>query len=331
MHKLRKANLKDYKKISEFIDKFWKKKHILSTNKKLFNYYYKQKKNYSFYLFLVDNKINSIIGYFVNKKNNKHLYGWLSLWVSVPQSQIFGIQLLKKLEKIFNKNIIVSGLSEKAVNILKLLNYKIYTLNHFYLANDKLHKFKIIKNPIIKVKYIYREINFEELHTKRDIQNKSKNLNSKYKDANFFIKKYYKNLYYNYNFFILNDKLSNKSLLLVVRKININNSTILRIIDYLGEEKIFMYSRYFMNILMYANSAEYIDFLNYGTNKKYLFKSGFSILDYDKTTLPNYFEPFLKKNKKIYIAHNNEKFFKNVVVCKGDGDQERPNNLNCDY
>ena len=42
-----------------------------------------------------------------------------------------------------------------------------------------------------------------------------------------------------------------------------------------------------------------------------------------KVVIPNYFEPFIRKN--ILIRSGILKNTKNHFVCKGDGDLERPN------
>ena len=74
------------------------------------------------------------------------------------------------------------------------------------------------------------------------------------------------------------------------------------------------------------NNYEYIDFLCYGFNyNNELINAGFSLLDTrnNNTIIPNYFEPFDKKNVPLYTAYN--KTSKNFRQCKADGDQDRPN------
>ena len=67
-----------------------------------------------------------------------------------------------------------------------------------------------------------------------------------------------------------------------------------------------------------------MDILNNIELMKIFLSSGIVRANYTKTTIPNYFEPFLKKNKKIVFAHH-YKLKKKIYVFKGDGDQERPN------
>lgn len=69
---------------------------------------------------------------------------------------------------------------------------------------------------------------------------------------------------------------------------------------------------------------EYIDFYNFGINQKILNKAGFELNKYNKDIIiPNYFEPFLQKNIKLYYVSWPKKT--SFPIFKGDGDQDRPN------
>ena len=72
------------------------------------------------------------------------------------------------------------------------------------------------------------------------------------------------------------------------------------------------------------NDCEYVDCYNYGIEKEVFLKMGFSEVKED-CIIPNYFEPFEKKNVDIHYAVFGKH---DVVIFKGDGDQDRPNLLN---
>jgi hypothetical protein len=99
---------------------------------------------------------------------------------------------------------------------------------------------------------------------------------------------------------------------------------ILRIVDAFGNFKLFEISNNFYQYWFERFKSEYLDILNLGIDEKIFFKSGMVKANYNKTIIPNYFEPFSKKNKKIIFAHN-KNIKKKLYVFKGDGDQERPN------
>ena len=114
--------------------------------------------------------------------------------------------------------------------------------------------------------------------------------------------------------------------LLITREIQVNDSKVLRVIDFIGEEQDIRNIGQELQNIMNENDYEYIDFYQYGIPEDILNEAGFIKRDKNDTNIiPNYFEPFEKKNVDILIATNvkDNKYF----MFKGDGDQDRPNLL----
>ena len=67
--------------------------------------------------------------------------------------------------------------------------------------------------------------------------------------------------------------------------------------------------------------------MNYGLDEACFTRMGFQHLDLNQEEIivPNYFEPFEKKNVKLEIAYKSKS--DNYVAFKGDSDQDRPNVL----
>ena len=316
------ASIKDYKHIKTFIKKYWSINHILVKNKELFYYYYVRGKKINFLFLKNKKKIVSILGYIINKSN----YVWLALWKSKPNEIFSGVRLLKALEEKFSKKVLVLGLSEYASKILKRLNYKILLMNHYYFINEKSEKFKLIKTPFPNKKCSIKknQLFFKEVK-KKELINFYKILSSKkFQDFKDFKFKYIYNKYYNYKFYLLINK--KQKLIIVIRTILVKKQSrkVLRIIDAFGDYNLFKYTYYFYKELLSDPKIEYIDLLNFGILPKIIFNSGMNIIDYEKTIVPNYFEPFKRNNKKIYFAHQ-KKLKDKFIIFKGDGDQERPN------
>lgn len=73
------------------------------------------------------------------------------------------------------------------------------------------------------------------------------------------------------------------------------------------------------------NQIEYIDFLCSGFDQNLLTNLGFNKKE-KKQIIPNYFEPFIKKNINVNLCTMINKYKKNkTVILKGDGDQDRIN------
>ncbi len=319
------ASINDYKLIIDFIKKRWSKNHILTKNKKLFYYFYVRKYKINFLILKNKNKIVSLLGYIINHYKNGY-YTWLALWVSNYNNPFSGVRLLKELEVKFQNKILVLGLSEYAKQILKQLNYKIETMNHYYFINEKIKKFKIIKNPMNnkKKKSKNNQIFFDEIK-KRHLHKFRKIICSRnYRNFEDFKFKYIDNKFYKYKYYLINN--DKRNLLLVTRTILVkkNSKKIIRVIDAFGSYNLFSYASNLFRYLLKNLEVEYIDLLNFGIPSKIFTYCGMNKINYNKTIVPNFFEPFIKKNKAIYFAHH-KKIKKKIIVFKGDGDQERPN------
>jgi hypothetical protein len=126
--------------------------------------------------------------------------------------------------------------------------------------------------------------------------------------------------YYFFGFFA-----SELEAVVVLRRIETNGASCLRIIDFISEKNMSRaYRKGFLNLLEKFD-AEYIDFYQSGIPAKALYEAGFTFKQPDsKNIIPDHFEPYEPKNISIrwaYKAHN----FEERVLVKGDCDQDRPN------
>ena len=113
----------------------------------------------------------------------------------------------------------------------------------------------------------------------------------------------------------------------VLKSVSVNSHKALRIIDFIGDKEIFKYLYNTLNSWLKKFDVEYIDFLNYGIENEIISKSGLrSKSNFKNLIVPNYFEPFVAKNNKLFFAFKTN-HTQDIVICKGDGDQERPNQL----
>ena len=320
---LKKTEIND---LQRFINSNFSKNHILSTNKKIIYFYYNFKKK---------NKLN-FLGYFKNKKllgvagiikqNNwekklsKNYY--LSLLVknkSLKKEITFSF--LNFIYIKFKPNLFAcSGFNKNIKKIYEKIG-KIKKFSHFYIYNDKIKNglSKNLQKIVIKDKKINNKIKIEETNFLKEIPY------SKYypsKSKNYFINKYIKNPFYKYSF--LKIKKKDKTIFFfVIRKIKIKNKIkIARIVDFYGNIDKKIYIGNILKKYLEDNNFEYIDFLCIGLSKHILKQIGFN-LKKNNQLIPNYFEPYVKKNitLELCIFINN---YKNCIFFKGDGDQDRP-------
>ena len=79
-----------------------------------------------------------------------------------------------------------------------------------------------------------------------------------------------------------------------------------------------------MEQLLVELGAEYVYFYEYGIDESIMFKSGLEENKFDdQIIVPNYFEPFEKRNIKLSWALKSNSSTV-IPIFKGDGDQDRP-------
>ena len=114
---------------------------------------------------------------------------------------------------------------------------------------------------------------------------------------------------------------------MVIRSIRLKGRNILRLVDYIGNEKDIRFVQPICRNILDKLKAECLDFYSHGISKKILKKSGFEdrySFKNEEITIPNYFEPFVKKNIDIFCAYKTS-IKKKIKLFKGEGDGDRPN------
>ena len=83
--------------------------------------------------------------------------------------------------------------------------------------------------------------------------------------------------------------------ILVIRKIKIGNSNVLRIIDFIGKQNEFSNIGNLITYLFKKYKSEFIDIYSYGINVKYIKKVGFvDRRKINNLVVPDYYEPFIE-------------------------------------
>lgn len=328
--KLKKNNLF---KFFFFLNKFYKKRHIFFSSKKIFNWQYKNNKNYNFYYLNIKKKITAIQGYIPLDRFDKDLKNdtvFLSLWSSstvTAGSKLF----LKFLKKINYKLIAGLGGTEQSFLFQKLLKFKCGYMIHYFLTSNKSVKKLIYPNNFSNYKYLNHKVNFEELKSKKEILTIEKNLFKSQipkKSPNYLLNRYLNHPVYNYSIYKVVKNLKTIAIF-VFRICKYKKNSAVRIIDFVGQNKSFPHGRFLFHFLLNKFRSDYIDIYCYGVPETYLKKSRLENVEkYKKIKLiiPNYFEPFKKKNIVLRYAYKLLKKSKSKVrFFKGDSDLDRPN------
>ena len=150
---IKRAIIHEIDEIMNFIDKEWKKNHILSKNKELFEYDFREEELLNFIIAKSpNNQILGLIGYIKSNTSN-HSDIWASIWKvsSLNKYPLLGLYLLNYLrKKIHYRHFIVSGINKNTIDIYKRLGMQTGILKQAYILNPCKKGFEIAKINILK-------------------------------------------------------------------------------------------------------------------------------------------------------------------------------------
>ena len=343
MNSIKFCNSKDIILLMHFLKKNWSRNHVLAKNKKLLRWQHQShcKNSYNFVIEEINSKIVGCLGFIKHSRYSSNLKNkdtlWIALWLSDKSKSLSSLSLLSflfKNEKF--ENIGVIGINSKTNFICKSLGFNLGQLDHYFTINPNIKSFKLIKIPNSLRKQLVLPINKNEkkieliINKKFDFKIFGKNkkiLKQKFrKDRLFYIKRYLSHPFYKYKIYWI--KKSKKIMGFIVTRIcEHKNSKALRIVDFFGYEEALINIGSAVQKILIKKNIEYADFYVHGINKKIMMKSSLLMNQFKKNiVIPNYFEPFIHKNINIKFAYRSN-YNKVAPIYKGDGDQDRPNQL----
>jgi len=331
--------------LCRFIDDYWKKNHALARNRQLMDWQHYDAEN-GLYNFVVakhikTDTIHGVLGFistkhFDNSLNDVDL--WLAIWKIKDDIQVPGLGL-SLLDFLIShqqpRSVAAIGLNPNIIKLYKCLNYKIGILNHYYIINDQISDFKLIDNfdgrcytesIADDYKTFIRYEKSEFLNLSGEFQKIIPDIQIPSKSHRYFLNRYFAHPAYNYHVYGV---VSHDSIVgvLVLRLVSHNSGHALRIVDYCGDIDGLSGTFKAFRALLQIHKAEYVDFYNIGIEEKILTDSGF--IKRDSTAdiiIPNYFEPFEKRNIDLDYAYKCDKNL-DFSICRGDSDQDRPNSI----
>lgn len=337
---IRLASYEDIESIMEFIDLYWKKGHIMSKDRLLFEYEYVDGNHVNFVLAIDKSTklIEGILGFIKssNTKNPKKKDIWGSMWKVNDENDntsLLGVELSKRIVDLTNcRTYISNGTSPNTTIPIRKLIFKDSggKMNHYYYLNPFIKEFKIA--VVVENKKDNQEKNNQNTNIKRfrSISEIKKEFTIEnidqvpYKDSWYFNKRYFNHPYYEYLVYGLRNNDKDIGALLVAREIEEDGRKVLRIVDYIGEQRLFSGLNSEFKKMFMEKGYEYIDFYTYGFDKESILSSGFKLRDEkDENIIPNYFEPFLQENVDLWVHYK----LKETLFFKADGDQDRPNEI----
>ena len=323
---IRFATMNDIPNIMKFIDKYWRKNHIMSRDMVLFEFQHKWDKEISFVISETDRKITGLLGYIPYATSDRDVT--LAIWKTNKTTDTMqGINILSFLRKNGDVHTISApGINPKTISIYKFLGMNTGMMQHWYrlrpvseykiakVINYNIPKCKISTSIVITEIPNYN--NAIEVFGLNDCLVRNKQL---YKSEAFIKRRYFSHPSFEYLKYGLID--SDKKLFIVMRIQKYNESAILRIIDCLGDHELLPYFTSKIDDLMSKYNCEYADCYETGVSYDTFIEGGWQEVTPSGNIMPDYFAPFEQRNINIYYMSE----IPGVSLFKGDGDMDRPN------
>jgi len=333
---IRQAIYSDIDKIMQFIDTFWKKGHILAVDREFFEYQYYVNGEVNFIISEDDNcNIEAIMGFIRYSKSKINGDVINALWKVKPKvaKPMLGLQLLEHILKNKDNRLVASpGINPNTIPIYRYFKYYTDKMMHYYRLNSECKDFRISKiydNQILdfdsKIQKNLKQIkNVSDLHKYFSFEKYEKQKPKPFKEMWYIERRYFNHPYYQYRVYgIETDSFQKCDTIIVLRKVIENGSACLRLVDIIGDFSQLKNSTQGLDIIMKKENCEYIDIYCAGLESSLFYEAGYINRYETNNIIPNYFEPYLQQNIDIWYFTNDTE----VILFKGDGDQDRPNTV----
>ena len=337
---IRLANLSDVGSIMQYIGEHWRKGHILSVDRELFNYEFVNGDDVNFIIAVdkLSGELEAVYGFINcsnprNKLNSMRKDLWGSFW-SVSTSRqnmpLLGVELARRIYHLTGCRMLIgNGTNPKtSVPLMKLyMRDKTVRLKHYYYLNPDATQFKI---AVISELPVTTKVNntstfvsvLDSIAAVKRVFDIDEADALPYKDSWYFEKRYFRHPYYSYGVYGVYRVVDKILALLVARVVEVNGNRVFRIVDYIGDHSLFAGLGYEIEKLLCEYECEYADLVVHGIDEGLILSSGFVLrTENDVNIIPNYFEPFEQKNVDIWAHYK----FNGTTFFKADGDQDRPN------
>lgn len=327
---LRHATPADEESIIQFLNIYWGSEHPLVNNEDFFHYYYKKDDTLQFCLAIDEEGIAAVCGYILaNAQTEPDV--WVSIWCARKNAKGAGLELMGEMKNLTHCRVLAcNNIRENTMAFYTFLGYTALRLPHYYRLADKetYTVARIVEKEILPVLEDDSSLPLV-LIPSATILNEVYAPNTSllpYKDIWYITRRYF---HYpmqelqQYKVYGVQEKDGRVSALLVLRAINVEGTTVLRIVDYIGEPDSFGKLGAAIQTLLHELDAEYIDMYCYGIAEEILNAAGLALRECeDGNIIPNYLNPPLYENTEYFFFTSHAEGF---TMFKADGDQDRPN------
>ena len=328
-YEIRYATVEDIPAIMRFIDENWRKGHRLSKDRELFEWQYVSNGKVNMVVGVdAESMIYGILGFIpYSCRDNKDFS--LALWKAKSGTAFLGVKLLMFLLKEEpHRHMFCNGINmDTTGGIYHRLGFVTGRMNQWYRLQEVQEYViaKVVEHTSCPVSRrddieLVKMNSFEELINATD----GAFFNSStvpFKSKEYLNRRYFEHPEYKYEVYGVQSGFGKINAAVVFRIQTYESSRALRIVDFIGDYDMFYLITEQLDDLARQNHAEYIDIYEKGLDADKMREAGWLKVGEDQNVIPNYFAPFLQQNIDINISTTDE----NIILFRGDGDQDRPN------
>ena len=322
----------------DFIKEYWQKDHIFVKHPFFFDWQHKGSQTYNCMSAFQKGELVGVfcfipLCHYDSRLSTNQIF--MALFRALSDCEIgVGYRLYKSVLEEYEPEFIAgTTFSSTMIPYWKGQGFAVQTMDHYVALSPFLNNFKIAKVPKdLKIQFqeVEPEISFHKV-SKKDLDE----INSDGLYSHQWPLKsdtYIKNCYMNhpvYKYEVYAISKNNELLALcVIRPILIDNTVVLRFVDFVGSNEVFhVLNEFVMNIIKIYN-AEYIDIYSLGIPSLLLQKAGFIKRKKLKgVIIPNYFEPIVNKNMDVICGYKTMQPQIPVRLFKADADLDRPSKI----
>ncbi|MDQ3002361.1 MAG: hypothetical protein M3Y08_14005 [Fibrobacterota bacterium] len=337
MAEIRRCRERDLPAVMDFIHEHWAKDHILARNLPLMKWQHADDDDpglYNWMIALDEEGIQGILGFIPTSKYDRSLaikpFTWLALWKvrTEAKNRTLGLQLMNSLTQSESAGVVaVLGINPKHPPMYKALGYRTGELAQYFVTNPDKPRTLISAPPDFDAPVPRKGMAVLSRIDAAGLERLALDPGAPafpLKTPRYFEKRYLDHPIYTYQIYVA--QLEGRPLALIaVRIAGSGPAKALRIVDFLGNEDALAECGAAFGHLLTALDCEYADFWQYGLSENTMEACGFRRAPVDgDVTVPNYFEPLLRKNARIEFAIRCEPD-RRLTFFRGDGDQDRPN------
>ena len=334
----RVARKRDADRIFSFLKSYWREDHVFVRNPELMTWQHSApgSDGLNFVMAEVGTSLVGILGFISFRSFDPNLPRdsiALAIWKRTDEAERgTGLRMLTWLrEELAPSNIIAINLNPATRPIYESLGFKTGMMDQYVIFNTDLAFSKVTGQRVSHPDRLGSGLELlshnQELSARiAEGLEELLRLNCPEKSISYYLHRFQEHPWFKYEFVTMGQG-NTPVLLLVLRRIQVGESSILRVVDIAGEVERMPESATVLSDLLSKSESEYIDILAHGLEEMEMIQGGFQSREASPDLLiPNYYDPFERRNIDVLFAYHSKNTESGPFhLHPADSDQDRPN------